>query len=196
MSLSNNHACLINNTSRYGDLVAQPHTELSLWKLTGKYLRTDLCICISMRLIKTNIYQRIYWDWLILVCRYCDPCTASDVPVYWYQRNMTPDTRPRTPWHCRGGLLCSCFISSWRHAPHCVPASPDSVSITHKTWRGGSVSQNIELSAVFYSVKTSGAKWHVIHVKPAWPWWVMVHWRPGEPLLWWDVTMTPGPGNL
>ena len=49
MSLSNNHACLINNTSRYGDLVAQPHTEVkvSLWKLTGKYLRIEPFYLIS-----------------------------------------------------------------------------------------------------------------------------------------------------
>ena len=52
---------------------------------------------------------------------------------------------------------------------------------SHLAWRGGSVSQNIEVSPVFYSVTTNQCRWHVTHVTPPWP--SDESWHTGEPLM-------------
>ena len=150
-------------------------TSSSLLELTGIYSRMKPCIySINLGMLEVKIYQdrkrdndeRMY-QWIVIAwCMAWD----GDIPVYWYQCDMTPDTGHEAPWHCRGGLhYSSCFISSWRHAPPLCSPPPLIQFPSHLAWRGGSVSQNIEVSPVFYSAKTNESRWHVIHVMPPWP---------------------------
>ena len=105
----------------------------------------------------------------------------GDIPVYWYQWHDT--------WHGTWGtvtlpgwspLQLLFYLVMTSRSPLCSP--PPLIQFpSHLAWRGGSVSQNIEVSPVFYSVKTNQSRWHVTHVTPAWP--SDESWHTGEPLM-------------
>ena len=109
--------------------------------------------------------------------RACD----GDIPVYWYQWHDT--------WHGTWGtvtlpgwspLQLLFYLVMTSRSPLCSP--PPLIQFpSHLAWRGGSVSQNIEVSPVFYSVKTNQSRWHVTHVTPPWP--SDESWHTGEPLM-------------